>query len=169
MKRTVAHAVLLVAVAMAAIGVTSVPSRAASEKQVGVSPFVRAARSAERVEWWGLNGSGNSLLHNIELYMWKDIYMMGKVAFVHEFTGAGGDWYLIRVLTRGLSPDWDGGVVTLLYWDPPLLFSVTEGDIVEFVATAIGLDALPGGGEFPMLRVEEFQEMAYPGVTEGNE
>ncbi len=169
----------LAAVAGAALvaGADFLPGFAASEKQIWASPFVRAARSAERVQTvGGLVGPADTLKANIEFYMWKDVYMMGEVVQVIELPHDGEDDYLLQVsTTRHDHPShdantWFGGAIILLYWDVPYLFSVGEGDIVEFVATVVGFDTYTSVSDkivtLPLLQVVEFQEMEYPGTVE---
>ncbi len=169
------------AVAGAALvaGLDFIPSFAAPEEQFWASPFVRAARSAERIEPWGLNHNGDALKHTIEMYMWEDVYMMGEVFQVLEFPGDGGSHYQLLIHTaRQPHPShdantWLGGTITLIYRDAPYQFSVDEGDIVEFVATVSGFDTYTSrGGELvtlPLLFVTEFQELAFPGTVESAE
>ncbi|MXY94705.1 MAG: hypothetical protein F4047_07630 [Caldilineaceae bacterium SB0670_bin_27] len=170
--------VFLAAVAGAALvaGLDLIPGFAASEKQLWASPFIRAARSAERVEAWGLNRNGDALEHTIEMYMWKDVYMMGEVVQIIEIPHDGGDDYLLHVFTGRNSHQthdanvWTDGHIALIYWDVPSQFSISEDDIVEFVATVEGFYTYTSTSEHiitvPRLRVVEFQEMAFPGTVE---
>ncbi len=169
----------LAAVAGAALvaGVDSIPGIAAPEEQLGLHPFVRSARSAERVDIILKEGIGTALERQIERYMWEDVYMMGEIYQIIEIPNDGGDDYLIRVSTdRHEHPThdaniWLGGSIALVYWDAPPQFSViSEGDIVEFVATVIGFETATNVNDdiftVPLLNVVAFQEMEYPGTAE---
>ena len=65
---------------------------------------------------------------------------------------------------------WRGGFISLRYFDTPYQFSVSEGDIVEFVATVRGFDTYTStSGDIvtlPLLHVTDFQELAFPGTVE---
>ena len=169
---------LLAAVAGAALvaGLYFLPSAAAPKEQLELHPFVRAARSAERVDRFPLRSDGDALRLDIEKYMWKDVYMMGEVFQVIEFTSDGGDAYRLLINTiRQDHPEhdanvWRGGFISLRYFDTPYQFSVSEGDIVEFVATVRGFDTYTStSGDIvtlPLLHVTDFQELAFPGTVE---
>ena len=113
---------------------------------------------------------------DIEKYMWKDVYMMGEVFQVIEITSDGAAAYRLLIGTiRQDHPDhdanvWRDGFISLLYFDAPYQFSVSEGDIVEFVATVKGFDTYTSkSGDIvtlPLLLVTDFQELAFPGTVE---
>lgn len=169
---------LLAAVAGAALvaGLYFLPSAAEPEEQLELHPFARAARSAERVDRFPLRSDGDALKLDIEKYMWKDVYMMGEVFQVIEITSDGAAAYRLLIGTiRQDHPDhdanvWRDGFISLLYFDAPYQFSVSEGDIVEFVATVKGFDTYTSkSGDIvtlPLLLVTDFQELAFPGTVE---
>ena len=80
-------------------GFDFIPGIAAPEEQLGLHPFVGAARSAERVDIILKEGIGTALERQIEKYMWEDVYMMGEIYQIIELPNDGGDDYLIRVST----------------------------------------------------------------------
>lgn len=156
-------------------GLDFLPSFAASAQQRGMQPFAIAARSAERVDSTLLATNGDALKEDIEKYMWKHVYMMGEVSAVIEIPSDSENNYLLRVSTnRRDHPSydtntWSGGYITLLYWDASPWFSVSKGDIIEFVATVAGFDVLGDDEQLftlPLLEVVELQEMEFPGTVE---
>ena len=156
--------------------VDSIPGIAAPEEQLERHPFVRAARSAERIDVILEEGIGTALERQIERYMWEDVYMIGEIYQIIEIPNDGGDDYLIRVSTdlrQHPTHDaniWLGGSIALLYWDAPPQFSVSEGGIVEFVATVMGFETATNMNDdiftVPLLNVVALQEMEYPGIVE---
>ena len=173
-RKTVFQSFVAAVVGAALIaGLNVLPSIAAPEEQIELLSFVAAARSAQRVQ------DGDVLKREMEIYMWEDVYMMGEVIEVIEIPNDGGNDYQIFMSTaRHQHPShdsniWLGGDIILLYWDAPPLFSVSEGDIVEFIATAVGFATYTSMSDrivtVPLLEVTEFQEMVYPGSVEDAE
>lgn len=168
---------LIAAALVASVG--SISSIAAPEEQTELHPFLRAARSAERIGRFPLKTHGDALKLDIERYMWKDVYMMGEIYQIIEIPSGGGNNYQLLISTVRQKHEthdanvWRGGAVALRYWDTPNLFSVSDGDIVEFVATVSGFHTFTSTSDhivtLPLLEVVEFREMEHPGTVEKEE